>query len=84
MHLAWLKHPVVGDEVYGAGRDNTVQDPQLKSEIRKLGRQFLHASQLGFRHPRTDQTMKFHCCHCAAELEQLLAVVRIEEVEAGE
>lgn len=80
VHLAWMKHPVVGDEVYGAGRDNTVQDPQLKSEIRKLGRQFLHSSQLGFRHPRTDQIMKF-TTPLAAELEQLLAVV--EKKQAG-
>src|SRR5688572_17798139 len=59
VHLAWLKHPVVGDEVYGAGRDNTVQDPKLKAQIRKLGRHFLHAEQLGFRHPDTGKPMKF-------------------------
>ena len=25
VHLAWLKHPVVADEAYGEGRDNSVQ-----------------------------------------------------------
>jgi 23S rRNA pseudouridine1911/1915/1917 synthase len=59
VHLAWLKHPVVGDQVYGGGRDNTVQDPKLKAEIRKLNRQFLHAEQLGFLHPRTDEPLRF-------------------------
>jgi 23S rRNA pseudouridine1911/1915/1917 synthase len=59
VHLTWLKHPVVGDEVYGSGRDNSVQDPKLKSEIRKVGRQFLHAAQLGFRHPQTGEAMQF-------------------------
>src|SRR5258708_7099652 len=59
VHLAWLKHPVVGDEVYGAGRDKTVISPVIRSRIAKLGRQFLHAEQLGFRHPRTDQKMRF-------------------------
>ncbi len=29
VHLAWIKHPVVGDETYGGGRDNTIQDPRL-------------------------------------------------------
>ena len=59
VHLAWLKHPVVGDEVYGAGRDNTVIDPVIRSRIAKLGRQFLHAEHLGFRHPRTAEQMRF-------------------------
>ena len=59
VHLAWLKHPVVGDEVYGAGRDKTVINPVIRSRIAKLGRQFLHAEHLGFSHPRTEQKMAF-------------------------
>lgn len=59
VHLAWLKHPVVGDEVYGGGRDKTLQDPELRPRVRKLGRQFLHAEQLGFVHPTTRQPMRF-------------------------
>ncbi len=59
VHLAWLKHPVVGDEVYGGGRDNNVQDVQLRARIRKLKRQFLHAEQLGFAHPRSGEQMHF-------------------------
>jgi 23S rRNA pseudouridine1911/1915/1917 synthase len=59
VHLAWLKHPVVGDEVYGGGRDKTVVDVNLRAAIRKLGRQFLHAERLGFRHPRTGASVSF-------------------------
>ncbi len=59
VHLAWLKHPVVGDEAYGAGRDQNVADVRPRSLIARLGRQFLHAEQLGFRHPRTAETMRF-------------------------
>jgi 23S rRNA pseudouridine1911/1915/1917 synthase len=59
VHLAWLKHPVVADELYGGGRDNSVQDVQLRARIRKLRRQFLHAEQLGFRHPQTGEPLKF-------------------------
>ncbi len=59
VHLSWLKHPVVGDELYGGGRDHNVQDVQLRAQIRKLKRQFLHAEQLGFRHPHTGQQMRF-------------------------
>jgi len=59
VHLGWLKHPVVGDEVYGSGRDNNIQDPQLRARIRKLNRQFLHAGELGFHHPRTGEWLDF-------------------------
>ncbi len=55
----WLKHPVVGDEVYGGGRDKTVPDVNIRSQIAKLGRQFLHAEKLGFRHPRTGEKLRF-------------------------
>ena len=60
VHLAWLKHPVVGDDAYGTGRDKTIPDQQLRSEIAKLGRQFLHAEQLGFRHPKTKEEVRFN------------------------
>jgi 23S rRNA pseudouridine1911/1915/1917 synthase len=59
VHLQWLKHPVVGDAVYGDGRDKTIQDAQLRARINAVGRQFLHAEQLGFRHPRTDEALRF-------------------------
>ena len=59
VHFAWLKHPVVGDEVYGGGRDKTVTDAQIRAQISRLGRQFLHAEQLRFRHPRTGEEVRF-------------------------
>jgi 23S rRNA pseudouridine1911/1915/1917 synthase len=59
VHLAWLKHPVVGDETYGGGRDNTIQHPQLRAKLNALHRQFLHAERLGFHHPRTHDWLSF-------------------------
>jgi len=59
VHLAWMKHPVVGDETYGGGRDNTIQDPRLRAGIRSLNRQFLHAEKLGFKHPQSGEFVKF-------------------------
>ncbi len=59
VHLSWLNHPVVSDQVYGGGRDNTVRDPKIRAEIRALGRQFLHAERLGFRHPTSGKSMEF-------------------------
>jgi 23S rRNA pseudouridine1911/1915/1917 synthase len=75
VHLAWLKHPVVADEVYGGGRDNTVSDPQIRSAIGKLQRQFLHAHELGFRHPQTGAELRFKA-PMPADLLQLLELIR--------
>ena len=75
VHLAWLKHPVVGDEVYGGGRDKTVSDPQIRGTIAKLNRQFLHAAQLGFRHPRTGERMVFSAA-LPNELQDSLDLIR--------
>ena len=75
VHLAWLKHPVVGDEVYGGGRDKTVSDPQIRGAIAKLNRQFLHAAQLGFRHPRSEEPMLFSAAP-PDELRDLLDLIR--------
>jgi 23S rRNA pseudouridine1911/1915/1917 synthase len=78
VHLAWLKHPVVGDEVYGAGRDNTIRDPGLRAHIRKMGRQFLHAEQLGFLHPETATRMQF-TAPLPPELSSLVAELESED-----
>ncbi|HJZ83356.1 MAG TPA: RluA family pseudouridine synthase [Pyrinomonadaceae bacterium] len=75
VHLAWLKHPVVADEVYGGGRDNTVSDPQIRRAIGKLQRQFLHSYELGFRHPETGEELRFNA-PLPNELLQLLEMIR--------
>lgn len=48
VHMAYLGHPVAGDEVYGP-----------KKVITQLGGQCLHAKVLGFVHPVTGQWMQF-------------------------
>jgi 23S rRNA pseudouridine1911/1915/1917 synthase len=74
VHLAWMKHPVVGDDVYGMGRDQNLQDPKLRSAVAALGRQFLHAERLGFHHPGTGEWMSF-TAPLPEELEALLGVL---------
>jgi len=49
VHFAALKHPVVGDTLYGAARELRVG----KLDLPPLGRNFLHAAKLGFAQPRT-------------------------------
>jgi 23S rRNA pseudouridine1911/1915/1917 synthase len=77
VHLAWLKHPVVGDETYGGGRDNTIKDPRLRARIRALKRHFLHAEKLGFKHPQTGEFVKFEA-PMPPELEDLLTQINAD------
>lgn len=79
VHLAWLKHPVIGDETYGGGRDNTIQNPRIKSQIRGLGRHFLHAEKLAFTHPSTGERVQFQS-PLPPELSKLLAEIEHEDL----
>lgn len=77
VHLAWIKHPVVGDETYGGGRDKTIPDPRFRAGIRHLNRHFLHAEKLGFRHPKTGEFVKFESA-LPRELQDLLTQINAD------
>ena len=79
VHLAWLKHPVVGDETYGGGRDNTIQNAKLRAHIRNLGRHFLHAEKLAFTHPDTGERVQFHS-PLPPDLSSLLSEIENEDL----
>jgi 23S rRNA pseudouridine1911/1915/1917 synthase len=49
VHFSALRHPVVGDSLYGASAQLRVG----KSTLPPLARNFLHAAKLGFAQPRT-------------------------------
>ncbi len=51
VHMAALRHPCVGDPLYGA-------DPVLAARL-GLERQWLHAVRLGFVHPGTGEYVEF-------------------------
>ncbi len=59
VHLASINHPVVGDETYNEGRDNTVANVDIKNAIRIMDRFFLHAEKLSFTHPVTKVPLEF-------------------------
>ena len=50
VHMAYIRHPLLGDEVYG---------PKPEQAFSSLEGQVLHAGILGFVHPRTNQYMEF-------------------------
>ncbi len=74
VHLAFLNHPVVGDETYNEGRDNTIADVKIRQEINKINRFFLHAEKLSFTHPKTKEKLDF-LSPLPVELQQFLAVL---------
>lgn len=51
VHFSALRHPVVGDTLYGAPSEIRVG----KLAMPRLNRNFLHAAKLGFTQPRTQQ-----------------------------
>ncbi len=48
VHMASIGHPIGGDVVYGPKNDKT-----------GLGKQLLHAKEIGFIHPKTNEYMEF-------------------------
>ncbi len=59
VHTGYINHPVVGDEIYNEGRDNTVADINVRNAINSLGRFFLHAERLSITHPKTGERLEF-------------------------
>lgn len=74
VHLAYLGHPVVGDDVYGAGWERGMGGPArawARELARRTPRQFLHAAELMFHHPASGEKVRFR-----APLPDDLAAVR--------
>ena len=61
VHLAHIRHPVLGDPVYGSGFKASARrlGPLARSALERLGRQALHAAELAFEHPVTGQRLSF-------------------------
>jgi len=61
VHLSYIKHPIVGDDMYGGKLVYPWQlqegEPALQQPL--IRRCALHAATLEFKHPATDKLMKF-------------------------
>lgn len=61
VHFSHIKHPIVGDSIYGFRlRASKNMLPDLLNGLRKYKHQALHASTLGLTHPKTGEWMEFH------------------------
>ncbi len=61
VHLASIGHPLLGDEVYGAGfrTKTTLLPPEAQTALAGLGRQALHSHILTVQHPSTGEFLTF-------------------------
>lgn len=62
VHLLHIGHPVVGDRTYSVGREKGVSGADrtwAQALAKRVPRQFLHAAELRFLHPRTGEEMRF-------------------------
>jgi 23S rRNA pseudouridine1911/1915/1917 synthase len=82
VHMAHIRHPVVGDPLYG-GR---LQIPAgcsdaLRDALRSFRRQALHAFRLGFEHPATGEWIEWEA-PMPDDMERLLSVLREDAKDA--
>jgi 23S rRNA pseudouridine1911/1915/1917 synthase len=69
VHMAAIRHPCVGDRLYGA-------DPTLAARL-GVTRQWLHAVKLGFEHPTQGHWVEFESAY-PDELAHAVEIVRAE------
>ncbi|MEJ1959645.1 MAG: 23S rRNA pseudouridine(1911/1915/1917) synthase RluD [Nitrosomonadales bacterium] len=73
VHLASLRHPLVGDSTYIKGAQKCA--PQQRVLLTAFPRQALHATQLGLEHPETGEWMEWQA-PAPVDMAQLLAHLR--------
>jgi 23S rRNA pseudouridine1911/1915/1917 synthase len=78
VHLAYLRHPLVGDPVYGGRLRLPPGDNEALAEaLRGFRRQALHAARLAFEHPASRGLVSFESS-LPPDFEDLLAALRAD------
>ncbi|KAF0203654.1 MAG: 23S rRNA pseudouridine [Gallionellaceae bacterium] len=57
VHMAHIRHPLVGDHIYIKGAQKC--PPEMRSTLLEFPRQALHAERLGLEHPETGEWMEW-------------------------
>lgn len=79
VHMAHIGHPLLGDRTYATGfkASEALLNEAQASALRALGRQALHAAELGFEHPVTGEPLYFES-PLPADVEAVLASLRAQ------
>jgi 23S rRNA pseudouridine1911/1915/1917 synthase len=75
VHMQYIRHPIVGDPVYGGRQRIPPQaEKELVAQLRGFKRQALHACRLSLVHPQTGKQLTWRA-PLPADMVQLLAVL---------
>jgi 23S rRNA pseudouridine1911/1915/1917 synthase len=76
VHMAHVRHPIVGDTVYGTRsvRGQGIE-PKLRERLATFPRQALHAHELALAHPITGEMLTFSA-EMPEDMRQLLQALR--------
>ncbi len=75
VHMREARHPLAGDAVYGNPRHAC--SAEVKTAVKDLARQALHAYRLSFIHPVSGETVSFEA-PLPQDMYHLLSVLRLE------
>ena len=77
VHMSHIGHPLLGDATYGAGFKASARQlgPEARAALAALGRQALHAAELGFVHPVSGRRLVFTSA-LPPDMARLLAALR--------
>lgn len=78
VHMTHIGHPLLGDRVYGASFNSSLNtlSEAARGAVNTLNRQALHASKLGFKHPRTGKAVSFDSPLPSDMVQLLVALTR--------
>lgn len=78
VHMAHIRHPLVGDPIYG-GRMQRIKgmSEAMREVLRQFKRQALHAYMVGFTHPVTDEWVEL-TAELPDDLVKLIDALRID------
>ncbi|WP_028110387.1 23S rRNA pseudouridine(1911/1915/1917) synthase RluD [Ferrimonas futtsuensis] len=83
VHMAHIKHPLVGDPLYqGRPRPTKGASEQLQSVLKGFRRQALHAVKLELAHPVTSEWMQWHA-PVPEDMVKLTEALRQDTAERG-
>jgi len=78
VHMSHIKHPIVGDQVYGGRYRALANASELLTEtLRNFKRQALHAARLGVVHPVSGEEIAWEC-EMPADMANLVDVLAQE------
>jgi 23S rRNA pseudouridine1911/1915/1917 synthase len=84
VHLAHVRHPIVGDSMYGGGlKLPKGASTELTDALRGFRRQALHAEKLEFAHPANGETISV-TVPAPADMAHLIAELRADARQAAD